>query len=323
MKSFLSFRLDVVNQCLWRGDTRVALMPKPFAVLRYQYDFEVTGNQLSASQTLEVWKYAFPEEFQPANSLAYSYNVLGDFDRAAAEAREAIRRNPAHGFPYSNLAHAYRGLGKFDEAQRTAEEAVKRNIETLPTRRLLYQLAILAGDPEAATRHLEWCRDKPREFEVVAARAQVAACSGKLREARELFQQTERMAEESNLADVGTNYLAWVTWMEMAFGNTDQALAGARRILERNPSYDPKLRAALILTIDGLASEAESIVNDLVKKIRNIRSSIQSWLRSLRLESLCPATSPRKLSKSLKSPVPMSWVLPRCSRRSICARSPI
>jgi predicted Zn-dependent protease len=54
--------------------------------------------------------------------------------------------------------------------------------------------------------------------------------------------------------------------MEMAFGNTDQALAGARRILERNPSYDPKLRAALILTIDGSASEAESIVNDLVKE---------------------------------------------------------
>src|SRR4030095_2853644 len=35
MKSFLSFRLDEVNQCLWRGDTRVSLTPKPFAVLEY------------------------------------------------------------------------------------------------------------------------------------------------------------------------------------------------------------------------------------------------------------------------------------------------
>src|SRR5262249_34860188 len=26
----------------------------------YQYDFEVTGNQTDASQTLEVWKYSFP-----------------------------------------------------------------------------------------------------------------------------------------------------------------------------------------------------------------------------------------------------------------------
>src|SRR5262245_1288277 len=35
MKSFQAFRLDEVNQCLWRGDTRVSLTPKPFAVLRY------------------------------------------------------------------------------------------------------------------------------------------------------------------------------------------------------------------------------------------------------------------------------------------------
>jgi DNA-binding winged helix-turn-helix (wHTH) protein len=34
MKSFQPFRLDDVNQCLWRGDTCV-MLPKPFAVLRY------------------------------------------------------------------------------------------------------------------------------------------------------------------------------------------------------------------------------------------------------------------------------------------------
>ena len=35
MKSFEPFRFDEVNQCLWQGETRVSLMPKPFAVLRY------------------------------------------------------------------------------------------------------------------------------------------------------------------------------------------------------------------------------------------------------------------------------------------------
>ncbi|HSQ20180.1 MAG TPA: AAA family ATPase, partial [Blastocatellia bacterium] len=35
MKSFQPFRLDETNQCLWRGNTRVKLQPKPFAVLRY------------------------------------------------------------------------------------------------------------------------------------------------------------------------------------------------------------------------------------------------------------------------------------------------
>jgi DNA-binding winged helix-turn-helix (wHTH) protein/tetratricopeptide (TPR) repeat protein len=35
MKQFHSFRLDVVNQCLWRGEDRVSLTPKAFDVLRY------------------------------------------------------------------------------------------------------------------------------------------------------------------------------------------------------------------------------------------------------------------------------------------------
>src|SRR5215467_571890 len=233
--------------------------------IMYQYEFEVTGDQMAASQALEVWKYSFPEEFQPPNSLAYIYNVLGDFPRAISEGQDAIQRNPSHGFPYSNLAHAYRGLGNFDEARKTAEEAVKRNIETLPTRRLLYQLAILADDHDDASRHLEWCRDKPREFEMVAARAQIAACSGKVREAHELFEQTAAMADARNLADVGSGHLASASWMDLAFGDTARAREGARRVLARNPGYDPRLRAALTLAMTGSVEEAETIARELTK----------------------------------------------------------
>jgi len=35
MHSFGEFRLDDANQCLWRGDQRLSLAPRPFAVLRY------------------------------------------------------------------------------------------------------------------------------------------------------------------------------------------------------------------------------------------------------------------------------------------------
>ncbi len=233
--------------------------------IMYQYEFEVTGDQSRASQTLEIWRRLFPEEYQPANSLAYIHNVLGDFNLAIEEGKEAFRRNPSHGFPYSNLAHAYRGLGRFDEARRIAEQAVELNIETLPTRRLLYQLAILDNDEETAKRHLEWGRDKPREFEFVAARAQVAACSGKLREARELYEETARMADARNLAEAGSNHLAASVWMEMAFGNKERALDGARRLLARNPGYDPRLRAALTLAICGCADEAQAIADELTK----------------------------------------------------------
>jgi DNA-binding winged helix-turn-helix (wHTH) protein/tetratricopeptide (TPR) repeat protein len=231
--------------------------------IMYQYHFEVTGNQTEACRILEIWKQSFPAEFQPPNSLSFINNVLGNFERAVEEGTEALRRNPAHGFPYSNLAHAYRGLGRFADARQTAEEAVQRNIETLPTRRLLYELAILAGENDVAARHVEWARDRPREFEIVGARAQLAAYSGKVVEARQLYEEAARMAEQRNLADVGTNHLAWATHMEFVYGNVERANQQARRVLARKPSYDPQLRVALTLAMTGSADEAEKITDKL------------------------------------------------------------
>jgi len=231
----------------------------------YQYHFEVTGNQARAGETLEAWKRAYPAEFRPVNSLTLIHNFLGRFDRAVEEGREAVRRNPAHGFPYSNLAHAYRGLDRLREAQATAEQAAQLGIETLPTRRLLYQLALLAGDQHAAAKHLEWARDKPREFDMIAAQAQAVAWLGKATEARDMYAHACRLAESRKLPDVGTGHLAWATWMDLAFGHVDRARAGARHVLARAPSYDPKLRVALTLALTGADAEAEAIAIELSK----------------------------------------------------------
>jgi tetratricopeptide (TPR) repeat protein len=233
--------------------------------ITYQYHFQVTGDQARATETLEVWKAAFPREFQPVNSLTYIHNFLGRFERAVEEGQEAVRRNPSHGFPYSNLAFAYRGLGRFDEAQKTAERAAALGIETLPTRRLLYQLALIAGDERAAARQLEWARNNSREFDMVGARAQAAGFAGRVREARTLYEEAARMAERAGLPDVGRGHLVWATSTELAYGNASRASQEARRILTREPSYDPRARAALALATTGSTAEAEAIALELAR----------------------------------------------------------
>jgi tetratricopeptide (TPR) repeat protein len=244
-------------------DRRAHVTERDCLSITYQYHYEVTGDQPRANQALEAWKVSFPLEFQPVNSLTVIHNFLGNFDRAITEGHEAVSRSPSHGYPYSNLAHAYRGAGRFDAARQTAEQAVEREIETLPTRRLLYQLAVIAGDEEAAMRHLEWARDRPREFDMIGARAQVTAWSGSVREARHLYEEAVRVAEFRNLPEVGTSHLAWASAMELAYGNCDRAVHEARRVLARNPSYDPRLRAALVLAKTGFACEAGAIADEL------------------------------------------------------------
>jgi DNA-binding winged helix-turn-helix (wHTH) protein/tetratricopeptide (TPR) repeat protein len=62
MKSFQAFRLDTANQCLWRGQERVAIPPKPYDMLRYLV--ENPGRLVTHDELLEkLWPeiYVNPE----------------------------------------------------------------------------------------------------------------------------------------------------------------------------------------------------------------------------------------------------------------------
>jgi tetratricopeptide (TPR) repeat protein len=80
-------------------------------------------------------------------------------------------------------------------------------VATVPTRRLVYQLAVMRGDAAAAARQLEWAKGKSREFDIVAAEAQVAAFSGQLRRASELYGRSVALADGQGLAETGLSYL--------------------------------------------------------------------------------------------------------------------
>jgi tetratricopeptide (TPR) repeat protein len=230
----------------------------------YQFHDRVTGNQDKAASTLELWKTAYPREMRPVNALALIDNRLGRYEQAESEGREALRRSPGHPFPLSNLAVAYRAMGKYDEARKVADEAVKLGVETAPTRRLLYQLGVLAADGSAAA-HLAWSKDKPREFDLVSAQAQVAAYEGRLKDARELYRRASELAIAQRLGGTASGYAAQLAWTEALYGNPADAAVKVRRVLAAAPQSEgpgtlPRFRAAAALAMTGAASDALPLV---------------------------------------------------------------
>src|SRR5713101_8851901 len=77
MKCFRSFRLDTVDQCLWRGQERVSIPPKAFDVLRYLV--ENPGRLVTQDEVLDkLWPetYVNPEVFR--KYILDIRKILGD-----------------------------------------------------------------------------------------------------------------------------------------------------------------------------------------------------------------------------------------------------
>jgi tetratricopeptide (TPR) repeat protein len=155
-------------------------------------------------------------------------------------------------------------MGKYAEARKIGDEAVALGVETAPTRRLLYQLGILAADGSAPT-HLAWAKDKPREFDLVSAQAQVAAYEGRLHDARELYRRASELATAQRLGGTASGYAAQLAWTEALYGLPADALPAIHRTLAAAPQAEgpgtlPRFRAAAALAISGAASEALPLV---------------------------------------------------------------
>ena len=233
--------------------------------ITYQFHDRVTGNQEKAASTLNLWKVAYPRESRPVNALALIHHRMGKHQLAEEEALEALRRSPGHPFPLSNLAIAYRARGRYAEARKIGEEAVSLGVETTPTRRLLYQVGVIAGDGSAAT-HVAWSKDRPREFDLVSAQAQTAAYEGRLRDANELYRRAIDMAIARGLRGTASGHVAQLAWTEALFRDTGKAAGELRRLLDRadtdadSPGTLPRFRTPAALAMTGLTAEALAIV---------------------------------------------------------------
>lgn len=226
----------------------------------YQYHDRVTGDQLQVRDALEVWSRTYPLDYRAPNALAVLSNRLGDFQAAAGQAEEARRRNPMHAFPFSNLAHARRGQGRLAEARAVAEQAIGQQLETVPMRRLLYQVALLLGDPATAQQQVAWASTRQRGFDIVGAQAQEAAFHGRLDQARALFAQVLAAARQQGFPQIASGYDAWQALTEALYGDRVRALAQARDVARTSTASEPALRAALALALAGAPDEAAAVI---------------------------------------------------------------
>ena len=277
------------------------------------YYYAVTGELNKVAQTYqnEVAIYS-GERISAYTNLSIVYAELGQYEKAAEMARQAIPLSPDFGQLYGNLTHSLLALNRFAEARETVQAALTRKPDTDSNHEQLYALAFFAHDSKAMAEQSAWLESQPQyESAGLSMEADTEAYAGHLRKAREL---TRRAVNSALGRDSKEDAAIWwdnAALREAVFGNAIEASAAAGEALKLAPTNQGvEVEAALVLAMVGDTARAESLEQDLEKRF-SLDTQVQSlWLPTidaqLALIRKNPAASINRLQAA--APVELGFV---------------
>ncbi|MGA8233886.1 MAG: protein kinase [Candidatus Acidiferrales bacterium] len=232
------------------------------------YSEVVTGDLEKERQVYELWSQTYPRAALPAN-LSAIYQLLGQYDKALAEAREAIRVEEPAALDYNTLVWAYVSLNRLKDARAIAEEAQAKRLDSSGVRHSMYRIAFLQNDASGMAQQVAWSVGKPDMALFQSLEGHTAAYSGRVAKAREFSRRAVASAEDAEEKWEAANIEAEAALQEAFFGNADEARERSAAALGLAAFQNTRLttyRAALALALIGLTAEAQSIADDLDKQ---------------------------------------------------------
>ena len=230
-----------------------------FYIEAYYYDL-VLGDLTKAMQQYEHWAQVYPRDDRPIGNLGLLYGYLGQHEKAAVQAREALRLQSESGLRYANLVQGYVHVGRLPEAQSTVEEARKKNLESPYLDLYAYQLAFVQDDVAKMVEEVGRATGKPGvEGMLLAAEADTAAYSGQLHAARDFSRQAIASAKRAAEKETAASYVAAAALREALFGNPDVAQQHADAALANSKGRDVQYASALAVAFAGGGQRAERL----------------------------------------------------------------
>ncbi len=253
-----------------------------FFIEAFYHNF-VTGEIDKTIQTYTEWARSYSADYLAHGNLGDSYNLLGEYEKAAEETNASLRIEPDSVVAYGNLAEDYLALGRIKEAKAALDEASRRDLDTPDLHLYRYHLAFLESDLPAMQEQLSWARGKPGvEDEQLSDESDTEAYYGQLRKARELTRQAVESAKRSGAADTAAFWQVNEALREAEFGNPTFARKAAANALSLSSKSDIELLAALALARSGDTIQSSALA-DKVAAAFDRDTMIQAyWLPTIR-----------------------------------------
>jgi serine/threonine protein kinase/tetratricopeptide (TPR) repeat protein len=237
--------------------------PEKFYITDHYYT-NVTGDMPKAIENYELWIQTYPRDWSPQLNLAAAYSNLGEPEKALPHAIEALRIQPDDRLAYQNLTYIYMSLNRLEEAKAIYKQAVEKKLDGLASHQIRFSIAYVEGDAPEMERQAAWGKGKPQEYIFIVARAQIAETRGRLKEARELYQQAFDSAKKNDLPSGAAVAAGLRGGAECWFGDPAAARSWATQSLDLY--HDQEAWPAAILAIAGDSARPEKFISERTAK---------------------------------------------------------
>ncbi len=265
------------------------------------YYMNVTGELEKTAQTYELWQQTYPRDFVAHYQLGITYSFLGNWEKALAEFRGALRLEPNYQNNYFAVATDLVNLNRLDEAEAVYKQAEERKLGTEFLLEARYRLAFLKGDTARMAQLLSAAAGT--EDSLLGPQAETEAWYGKFKNARALAGRQIDSAQQNDDNMTAAGYLEEAALWEVESGNRKQALADAHAAVRLAPGV--RLVAALALARAGDTATEEKLAADL-DKTHPLYTQLQSyWLPSIRAAVALERKDPNQAIELLKVASPI------------------
>ena len=229
-----------------------------------QYYTYVTGEVEKTIEQYELWIQNYPRDADPYMNLGVAYSTEAQYEKAAAQTREALHIDPNNVLIYTNLGELYLGLNRLDEAKAMFEQATANHLDDPYLHLNMHYLAFLQGDAAVMQQQVSWAMGKPgTEDLLLSAQSDTEAYHGHLAKARDLSQHAVDSAKSNDAKETAAIWEVNQALREAEFGNPTQARQFANMALALSPGRDVQLLAALAMARAGDAASAQKFADKL------------------------------------------------------------
>lgn len=232
------------------------------------YHLYVSGDFQKLRQASELWAQIYPRDWNPQNILGMIFDALGQNDKALAAYREALRLDPASSVNFTNLVLSCLFSNRLEEAKAWAEEAEAKKLDSPELRTALYKLAFLQNDEAGMAEAVAWSAGKLGVEDVLLFdEAATNGYFGRLRKSREFSDRAVASAERAEETETAAGYEAQAALQEALLGNAAKAQQLANSAIGLTKGLSPQYATALALAFAGDATRAQSLADDLDRRL--------------------------------------------------------